>query len=73
MAKSGASNGMSLVRVVCRRAMAKSLAGFISLTLIATVANGQTARDVRGVSPYEDGLKDQPAPKLIVDPPLEAD
>jgi hypothetical protein len=29
----------------------------------------QTAREVRGVSPYQD-IKNEPAPRLIVDPPL---
>jgi hypothetical protein len=39
---------------------------------LAPQANAQSARDVRGPSPYEDRLTDQPPPKLIVDPPFEA-
>lgn len=31
----------------------------------------QTARDIRGASPYEDSLKNQPSPRLIVDQPLQ--
>lgn len=38
-------------------------------TAFATSAAAQTAREIRGASPYEE-LRDEPAPKLIVDPPL---
>ena len=38
-------------------------------TGLATSAAAQTAREVRGASPYED-LRNEPAPKLVVDPPL---
>jgi hypothetical protein len=35
----------------------------------ATGALAQTARDIRGASPYEE-LRREPAPRLVVDPPL---
>jgi hypothetical protein len=38
-------------------------------TLLAAAVSAQTARDVRGLSPYE-APTDQPPPRLIVDPPL---
>jgi hypothetical protein len=38
-------------------------------TLLATGASAQTARTVRGASPYV-AVANEPAPKLIVDPPL---
>lgn len=38
-------------------------------TGLATSAAAQTAREIRGASPYEE-LRDEPAPKLVVDPPL---
>ena len=38
-------------------------------TGLATSAAAQTAREIRGASPYED-LRAEPAPKLVVDPPL---
>jgi len=38
-------------------------------TLFATVASAQTARDIRGPSPLI-AIDNEPAPKLIVDPPL---
>lgn len=41
-----------------------------SLFGLAGTANAQSARDVRGPSPYEDNLKNQGPPRLIVDPPL---
>jgi len=36
---------------------------------LASSASAQTARDIRGPSPYEQ-LANEPAPRLIVDPPL---
>ena len=36
---------------------------------IATTAFAQSAKEVRGASPYIE-IKDEPAPKLIVDPPI---
>lgn len=50
----------------------KTLAIFASASALPSGVDAQTARDVRGASPYEDQLKDQPAPKLIVDPPFRA-
>jgi hypothetical protein len=36
----------------------------------ASQASSQTAREVRGASPFENGLENQPPPRLIVDPPF---
>src|SRR5688572_23468328 len=38
-------------------------------TVLATSAFAQSAREIRGGSPYV-GIENEPAPKLIVDPPL---
>ena len=38
-------------------------------TLLATGAAAQSAKEVRGASPYL-AIENEPAPKLIVDPPL---
>ncbi|PSJ43459.1 DUF6130 family protein [Allosphingosinicella deserti] len=47
----------------------KTFAALAAASMLTTGAAAQTARDVRGVSPYE-SPRDQPAPKLVVDPPL---
>ena len=47
----------------------KMLAPVAAGTLLAGVALAQSAKDVRGSSPYVE-VKNEPAPKLIVDPPL---
>ena len=39
-------------------------------TLFAAGAFAQSARDVRGGSPYVE-IKNEPSPKLIVDPPFQ--
>ena len=44
-------------------------ASLLAALIIAPSANAQTARDFRGPSPYEQ-LANEPAPRLIVDPPL---
>ena len=38
-------------------------------SVLATTAFAQSAKDIRGASPYLE-IKNEPAPKLIVDPPL---
>jgi hypothetical protein len=38
-------------------------------TVLATSAFAQSARDIRGASPYV-AIENEPAPRLIVDPPL---
>ena len=40
-------------------------------TALALPSSAQSARDVRGASPYEDQLTKQPPPRLIVDPPFK--
>ena len=47
----------------------KTLAVVAAGTVLATSASAQSARDIRGVSPYV-AIEKEPAPKLIVDPPL---
>ena len=45
-------------------------AALISAVAVAGSASAQTAREIRGPSPYEQ-IENEPAPRLIVDPPLE--
>jgi hypothetical protein len=47
----------------------KTLAAVAAGTALATSAFAQSARDVRGASPYV-AIENEPAPKLFVDPPL---
>ena len=47
----------------------KPLAAVAAGTLVATGAFAQSAKEVRGGSPYV-AIEKEPAPKLIVDPPL---
>jgi hypothetical protein len=47
----------------------KTLAAVAAGTVLATSAFAQSAREIRGVSPYV-AVENEPAPKLIVDPPL---
>ena len=47
----------------------KMLVTTLAGTMLATGAFGQSAKDVRGGSPYVE-IKNESAPKLIVDPPL---
>jgi hypothetical protein len=47
----------------------KTLAAVAAGTMLATSAFAQSAREIRGASPYET-IENEPAPKLIVDPPF---
>ncbi len=47
----------------------KTLAAAAAATVLATSAFAQSAREIRGASPYV-AIENEPAPKLIVDPPL---
>jgi hypothetical protein len=47
----------------------KTLLGVAASTVVATSAFAQSAKDIRGASPYV-AIENEPAPKLIVDPPL---
>ncbi|MFS8979163.1 DUF6130 family protein [Cupriavidus necator] len=47
----------------------KTLAVVAAGTVLATSAFAQSAKDIRGASPYV-AVENEPAPKLIVDPPL---
>ncbi|MGN7806775.1 DUF6130 family protein [Ensifer sp. 22521] len=49
--------------------LTKALVAFAAITLPATGSFAQTAKDIRGPSPYV-GIENEPPPKLIVDPPL---
>jgi hypothetical protein len=47
----------------------KELAKMTTLTLLATGAEAQSARDIRGPTPLL-AIENEPPPRLIVDPPL---
>jgi hypothetical protein len=47
----------------------KMLATVAAVTALTTSAFAQSAREIRGASPY-DVVPNEPAPKLIVDPPF---
>jgi hypothetical protein len=47
----------------------RTLAAVAAGTVLATGAFAQSAREVRGLSPYV-AIENEPAPRLIVDPPL---
>ncbi len=47
----------------------KTLAAVAAGTMITTSAFAESAREIRGASPYV-AIENEPAPKLIVDPPL---
>ena len=47
----------------------KALAALAAGTALTTSAFAQSAREIRGASPYV-AIENEPAPRLIVDPPL---
>ena len=47
----------------------KTLAAISAGTVLATSVFAQSAKDIRGASPYV-AIENEPAPKLILDPPL---
>ncbi|QPB18861.1 DUF6130 family protein [Rhizobium sp. 007] len=47
----------------------KTLSAAAAVTLLATSALAQSAREIRGASPYV-AIENEPEPRLIVDPPL---
>jgi hypothetical protein len=49
--------------------LATTLAALAATALAAAGAHAQTAREIRGASPY-DVIENEPAPRLVVDPPL---
>ena len=49
----------------------RTLALVAAGAVLATYAYAQSARDIRGASPYI-GIEKEPPPKLIVDPPIPA-
>jgi hypothetical protein len=49
--------------------LSRTLSAVAAGTMLATSAVAQSAKDIRGASPYV-AVKDEPPPKLIVDPPL---
>lgn len=55
---------------IARRLTAQLLAAFVTASsLVSTAAFAQSAKDIRGASPYVT-IENEPPPKLIVDPPL---
>ena len=52
-----------------QKTILKTLAAVAAGTMLATSAFAQSAREVRGASPFET-IENEPAAKLIVDPPL---
>jgi hypothetical protein len=57
-------NGLTQMTILSR-----TLSAVAAGTMLATSAVAQSAKDIRGASPYV-AVKDEPPPKLIVDPPL---
>jgi Family of unknown function (DUF6130) len=55
-------NAMTLIKMLATAAVAAG-------TVLTTSAFAQSAREIRGASPYV-AIENEPAPKLIVDPPL---
>jgi hypothetical protein len=51
------------------KTLIKTLAAVAAGTMLTTTAFAQSAKHVRGASPYV-AIENEPAPKLIVDPPL---
>jgi hypothetical protein len=49
--------------------LVRTLAAAGAATVLATGAFAQSAKEIRGASPYV-GIKNEPAPRLTVDPPL---
>jgi hypothetical protein len=49
--------------------LSRTLGAAAAATVLTTSAFAQSAREIRGASPYV-GVKNEPAPKLIVDDPL---
>ncbi len=47
----------------------KTLAAIAACTMLAASASAQSAREIRGASPYN-AIANESSPKLIVDPPL---
>jgi len=47
----------------------KTLAAIAAGTALATSAFAQSAKEIRGATPYA-AIENEPAPKLIVDPPI---
>jgi Family of unknown function (DUF6130) len=47
----------------------KAIAVIVGGALLAVSASAQSAKDIRGASPYN-AIDNEPAPKLILDPPL---
>jgi len=50
-------------------ALATTLAMITGVSLFATSASAQSAKEIRGASPYV-SIENEPVPRLVVDPPL---
>lgn len=49
--------------------LVNTLAAVAASALVASSAFGQTAKEIRGASPYVE-IKNEPPPRLVVDPPI---
>jgi len=61
--KSDLQETMAMLKLI------KTLAAIAAGTVLATSVFAQSAKDIRGASPYV-AIENEPAPKLILDPPL---
>src|SRR5262247_4306793 len=61
--------GPALIKGDSAMTLIKTFAAAAAATVLATSAFAQSAREIRGGSPYV-AIENEPAPKLIVDPPL---
>jgi Family of unknown function (DUF6130) len=61
--KSDLQESMAMLKLI------KTLAAIAAGTVLATSVFAQSAKDIRGASPYV-AIENEPAPKLILDPPL---
>lgn len=52
------------------KSLIRTISVIVAVTSLSAAAAAQTAREIRGASPYDD-LKDEPPPKLVVDPPFQ--
>ncbi|HET6410083.1 MAG TPA: DUF6130 family protein [Chthoniobacteraceae bacterium] len=70
LARIGVPSGDPSRRGLAGRTTVQSLAVLVTAgILVGVIAFAQSAKDIRGASPYLE-ITNEPAPKLIVDPPL---
>ena len=70
LARNGITPGASSRRGLTGRTTVQVLAVLVTAgTLVGAIAFAQSAKEIRGASPYV-AIENEPPPKLIVDPPL---